>query len=282
VILRLSVPHPLGQASSAGAYLRDIRQRLRLGLRDVQQASSTIAAEEKNEEFYLSAARLAQIESGDSAPSMYKLFTISVVYGVDFITLLEQFGVYPDRVHYYRNLLKLEVTHPVSGELHSFDTKVTLPVRLDPAFRWEATQLVSRLVALWGEIPAAFLQHLNPRRNMFGYIGLGDYTMYPLLRPGALVMIDGTRRRILRGGWEHEFERPIYFVELRDGYRCAWCQSDGTRLTLIPHPMSPVPAETFSLSNEAEVVGQVAGVAMRLLPAQRPAPAGVAKLPAPA
>jgi transcriptional regulator with XRE-family HTH domain len=281
-MLRLSVSSPSSNASGAGPYLRDIRQRLGLGLRDVQQASAAIAAEEKNEEFYLSAARLAQIESGDSAPSMYKLFTLSVVYGVDFVALLEQFGVHPDRVHYYRGALKLEVTHPVSAELHSLDTRITLPVRLDPAFRWEATQLVSRLVALWAEIPAAFLQHLNPRRNMYGYIGMGDYTMYPLLRPGALVMIDGTRRRILRGGWEHESERPIYFVELRDGYRCAWSQSDGTRLTLIPHPMSPVPAETFSLGNEAEVVGQVAGVAMRLVPGPRPTPAGVSKLPTPA
>ncbi len=275
----LSVAHSGSQASGAGAFLREVRQRLRLGLRDVQQASAAIASEEKNEEFYLSAARLAQIECGDSAPSMYKLFTLSVVYGVDFVALLEQFGLYPDRVHYYRDALKLDVTHLVSADLHSFHTKITLPVRLDPAFRWEATQLVSRLVALWGEIPAAFLQHLNPRRNMFGYIGMSDYTMYPLLRPGTLVMIDGTRRRILRGGWEHEFERPIYFVELRNGYRCAWCQSDGTRLTMISHPMSPVPAETFSLNSEAEVIGQVAGVAMRLIPAQRPVPGGVAKPP---
>jgi len=281
-MLRVSLPCASTGLPGAGAYLRDVRQRLGLGLREVQQASAVIAAEEKNEEFYLSAARLAQIESGDSAPSMYKLFTISAVFGIDFMKLLQQFGVNPDRAHYYRSAMKLAVTHPVSAELHSLDTKITLPVRLDPAFRWEATQLVSRLVALWGEIPAAFLHHLNPRRNMFGYIGLSDYTMYPLLRPGALVMVDSARRRIQRGGWEHECERPIYFVELREGYRCAWCQVDGARLTLIPHPMSAVPAETFSLGNEAEVVGQVAGVAMRLVPAHRPVAAGVSRLPTPA
>jgi transcriptional regulator with XRE-family HTH domain len=281
-MLKLSVPFMRPAVSGAGAYLRDVRQRLGLGLREVQQVSSHIAAEEKNDEFYLSAARLAQIESGDSAPSMYKLFTLSAVYGIDFLTLLQQFGVNPDRTHYYRSLMKLDVTHPVSAELHALESKITLPVRLDPSFRWEATQLVSRLVALWGEIPAAFLQHLNPRRNMFGYIGLNDYTMYPLLRPGALVMVDSARRRIQRGGWEHEFERPIYFIELREGYRCSWCQSDGSRLTLISHPMSPVPAETFSLDNEAEVVGQVAGVAMRLVPAHRPVAAGVSRLPTPA
>ena len=90
--------------------------------------------------------------------------------------------------------------------------------------------------------------------------------MLPLVRPGALVMVDGNRRRVVQREWQNELERPIYFVELRDGYRCAWCQVEEGNLTLIPHPMSPVPAQTFSFPSEAEIVGQVVGIAMRIAP----------------
>jgi hypothetical protein len=121
-------------------------------------------------------------------------------------------------------------------------------------------------VALWGEIPAAFLLDFNPRRHTYGYVGLNDRTMYPLLRPGSLVMIDPERRRVIQQGWKNELDRPIYFVELREGYRCGWCQVEGSRLMLIPHPISNEPVQTFSLASEAEVLGQVVGMAIRLVP----------------
>ncbi len=42
--------------------------------------------------------------------------------------------------------------------------------------------------------------------------------MFPILSPGALVVIDQGRRRIFNSGWNSEFERPIYFFEHREGY----------------------------------------------------------------
>ncbi len=256
-------------AVSPGQYLKGLRERLGLGVRDVQKSSALVAAEENNNEFYISAARLSQIENEESAPSVFKLFSVSAIYGVDFVDLLGRYGVNPDRIHHYREYLKLDATHPVAVEAHHPDTRVTLPVKLDPSFRWDTTQLLNRVVAQWGQVPAVLLQELNPRTQMYGYIGLDDLTMYPILRPGALVMIDGNRRRVASGGWANEAERPIYFVELRDGYRCAWCQLDGGQLTLLPHPMSPVTAQTFKHPDDAEVAGQVVGVAMRLSPAER-------------
>ncbi len=251
----------------AGTYLKEIRKRLHLGLRDVQQASAIIAEEEKNDEFYISAARLAQIENECSAPSVCKIVSLSAIYGLDFLDILRRYGVVPDRIHYYRSLLQPATTRLVAAEIYDNDRKVPFPVRLDPSFRWETTHLLNRVVALWGELPAAFLMNASPRRHMYGYVGLDDKTMSPLLRPGALVMIDGDRRRVLQREWDNEFERPIYFLEMRDGYRCGWCQVHDGRITLVPHPMSGVPAETFSFPNDAEIVGQVVGAAMRLVPA---------------
>lgn len=249
-----------------GQYLKQVRRRLQMGFREVQEASATLAAEEKNDEFYISAARLFQIENESSAPSASKILSLSAIYGLDFLDLLGRYGVNPDRVHYYRNLLSLAATRPLSARVYRMDTAVTIPVRMDPRFRWETTQLINRAVAVWGEIPAAFLAGFNPREHMWGYVGLEDSTMFPLLRPGALVMVDPRRRRVIQGEWENECERPIYFVELRDGYRCAWCQIEERRLTLIPSPLSSVPAQTFNCPGDAEVVGQVVGVWMRIAP----------------
>lgn len=234
-------------------------------MREVQEASATIATTENKPEFYVSLARLAQIKNEGTIPSMFKLFSLSVIYGIGFLDLLRRYGIEPDRTNFYRTFLQLDVTHPVSADIYGDDTTVTLPVRLDPSFTWETTQLINRAVSLWGEIPAAPLLEANPRRHMYAYIGLADFTMYPLLRPGSLLMIDDRRRRVERQGWRNEYERPIYFLELHDGYRCAWCQLERSRLTLLPHPLSSVNAESFLFPQEAEVVGQVVGVAMRLV-----------------
>jgi len=251
---------------SAGRYLREMRLRLGLGLREVQDASAILAAEENNDEMYISSARLGQIEIESSAPSVFKILSLSAIYGIDFLYLLRRYGVRPDRVHKYRKKVSRQFTHPISTTVYEPDTTVTIPMRIDPRFHWETTQLINRVVAMWGEIPAAMLTHFNPREHIYAYVGLKDYTMFPLIRPGALVMIDEKRNRIVQEGWKNEYERPIYFVEMRDGYRLAWCELEAGKLTLIPHPVSPVRIQTVNFSDDAEVVGQVVGVAMRVAP----------------
>ena len=264
-------------AQAFGDFLRETRLRLGLGLRDVQQASSVIAGEENNMEFYISAARLSQIESEGSPPSVFKIFSLCAVYGLDFIETLDRYGINADRVYHYRNRIGSPATHLLSAEVHNVETKVKFPVRLNPGFRRETTQVLNQVIALWGEIPAAFLQELNPRCHIYGYIGLKDWTMYPILRPGAVVMIDGNLREVQRSGWTNEAERPIYFVELSEGYLCGWCQLDEDRLTVIPHPMSLAAAACFGFPDEAEILGQVVGVAMRIVPTG-PATPGVAQI----
>ena len=277
----LPKPVPAEAKVTPGQYLKAVRDRLQIGMREVQDASMVIATEEGNENFYVSPARLTQIENEESIPSFYKLFSLCSVYGLDLNDVLGRYGVNANRTKAYRTRFLPEITRTTSAEIYGFEDKVLVPVRIDPTFRWETTQLVNRVVAMWGEIPAAFLLNSNPRKHTYGYVGLTDRTMFPLLRPGSLLMIDPERRRVAPDGWKNEFERPIYFVELRDGYRCGWCQVDGTRLTLIPHPVSNVPIQSFNLASEAEVLGQVVGVAMRLVPPNTSSPAHGSKLPAP-
>ena len=252
-----------------------------MGMREVQDASVVIASEEGNESFYVSPARLTQIENEESVPSFYKLFSLCSIYGLDLNDVLRRYGVNANRTRSYRTRFLPDTTRTTSAEVYGFEDKVLVPVRIDPTFRWETTQLVNRVVAMWGEIPAAFLLNTNPRRYTYGFVGLGDRTMFPLLRPGSLVMIDPERRRVAHDRWKNEFDRPVYFVELRNGCRCAWCQVEGSRLILIPHPMSNVPVQSLSLTSEAEVLGQVVGVAMRLIPPNTSSPEPGSKLAAP-
>ena len=88
--------------------------------------------------------------------------------------------------------------------------------------------------------------------------------MDPLLRPGSLVMVDPSRRSVDAGPFRNEFERPIYFVDLRSGYRCSWCTRDGDRLVLHPYGLSARAPQFYRWPDDAEVVGRVVGVAMRL------------------
>ncbi len=252
--------------TSPGSYLKEVRLRLHLGLRDIQYISSKIAARERNRRFYISAARLTQVENDDAIPSQFKIFTLSTIYGLAFHDILRRYGVDADRSHLYRTELKLLATRPITSMLVNPDKMITFPMRLDPSFKWERTQLINRAVALWGEIPAAFLLGCNPRQHMYAYIGLEDDTMSPLLRPGALVMIDEGRRDVSNMRWNSEYERPIYLIELRNGYVCSWCHVSGSTITIVPHPTSSASIRYFSLTSEAEVIGQVVGVAMRLVP----------------
>jgi hypothetical protein len=88
--------------------------------------------------------------------------------------------------------------------------------------------------------------------------------MSPLIPPGSLVVVDDAKRRIATSGWTNEFDRPIYFLEHRDGYRCGWCSLRENRITVQPHPASHCDPEVYSYPEEIEVVGQVTRVAMSL------------------
>ena len=100
---------------------------------------------------------------------------------------------------------------------------------------------------------------------MYGFVGLKDCTLYPLIRPPSFVEIDPGVNKPLHGAARSEFDRPIYFVDLRNEYACSWCELIEDKLVLAPHPLSPVRTRIFVFQKEAEIVGQVTGVAMRIV-----------------
>jgi len=135
---------------------------------------------------------------------------------------------------------------------------------MDPGFAFEKTTNLGRMIEQWGVVPLASLSAFADDRYSYGYIGEDDFTMYPILPPGSFVQVDETRNKVVEGAWRSEFERPIYFVETREGFTCSWCHIKQEGIVLQPHPLSPVAVRILKHPQEAEVVGQVVGAAMRL------------------
>jgi transcriptional regulator with XRE-family HTH domain len=249
----------------SGEQLKELRSRLGITTREVEEYSRTIAEAEGNEEFYVSNAWLTQVENKQSIPSIYKLYSLSIIYRRKFNELLSLFGVDLDKSAAYQIATPLQKTHLIALEVPDGDKSINFPVRFDRGFSLEKTSLLSRMVEVWGEVPISLIQNLDIKHNLYGYIGLRDFALYPLLRPGSFVQIDDRLNRVQTHAWRTEFDRPIYFIELRDGYACSWCELQGHQLTLLPHPLSPCGIRQFDYPTEAEIVGQVAAVAMRIV-----------------
>ncbi|MGB7173206.1 MAG: helix-turn-helix transcriptional regulator [Candidatus Acidiferrales bacterium] len=77
----------------AGERLKNLRNRLGITTRDVEDFSRKIAQDEGNDDFQISNAWLTQIENTDSIPSIHKLFSLSIIYRTSFNELLSLFGV---------------------------------------------------------------------------------------------------------------------------------------------------------------------------------------------
>jgi hypothetical protein len=118
------------------------------------------------------------------------------------------------------------------------------------------------MVEKWGHFEGVLTN--GDSHHSYGYIGACDRRMMPILRPGRIVLADTSKNRTADGDWTTEHDRPLYFVDVRVGYRCGWLHQDGSRLVMQPHPLSHGLPEWWRTPEEAEIVGQVAGVVTRL------------------
>jgi transcriptional regulator with XRE-family HTH domain len=253
----------------AGQKLKLARERLNLRYREVEEASLRIAEKHRNDEFAIALSRLADIENKGTVPTPYRLYSLCVIYRLDFDEVLEWYGIDlsgipADSV----TAAAIERTHPIGFRRFSRGD-VMLPLALDPGIDLRKTTYLSRMIQRWGRLPLMLLNGLDLKNHRYGFVGTEDWRMYPLVQPGALVIIDETQRKIVDSGWRNEFERPIYFFEHKDGYACSWCDVKEDRLVLQPHPASMCNSEIFSYPDEIDVLGQVTGVAMRLDLAKR-------------
>ncbi len=231
-------------------------------MREVESASIRIAERHGNDEFVLSPSRLSDIETKGLVPSIYRLYSLAVIYRRDLREFLSWYGI-------DLNLAAADLSLTLPPKSHRSEflqsaSVIQIPTRLDPAFDPRRTTNLGRMVEQWGLVPLAHLAQFASDRYTYGYVGSEDFTMYPILPPGTFLQVDESRNRILQGMWRSEYERPIYFVETRDGYTCSWCMLKGDHIVLQPHPLSPVPVRVLRHPQDGEVIGQVVGIALKL------------------
>jgi len=249
----------------AGQKLRRVREGLRLRFRDVEEASARIAAQRGNDEFAIALSRLADMENKGTMPSVYRLYSLCAIYRLDMAEVLSWYGVSLSILPADAAVVEHRRTHLVGFKPE--EGEIQVPISLDPGIDLSRTVFLSRLIQRWGTLPLMLLNNVDLRNHRYGLIGTGDWSMFPVIPPGSLVVIDDTKRHIATSGWTTEFERPIYFLEHCDGYACGWCTLRDARLVVQPHPSSHCDPESYSFPDEIEVIGQVMQVAMSFEPA---------------
>jgi len=255
----------------AGETLKAMRVRLGLSLREVARRSLKLVAERGNREFGLSRAWLADIEKGMFVPGTYKIASLSTIYQLSIAEINRLYGFERGDIVTRRPLFRPPKTHLIESPEEQDDLEN--PLRLEDVLARsgvEKTDLLTRIVDIWGDVPVPLLRHVDLRRYLYAYIGTTDRTMAPLLPPGTFLQIDAKQNRVRKGPWKNtgthiQFARPIYFLDIRTGYACGWCDIKDGILTLIPHPDSGLSARTFRYPGEVEIVGQVTGIAMRII-----------------
>jgi len=247
---------------SPGIELRKIRDRLGLTMRDVENASVLISQRHGSEEYLVPPSRLSDIETKGVVPSIYRLYSLAGIYHQSVSALLDLYGIDLAEITTEWATSQPARSHVVSlGKEHG---ALSVPVRMDPGFDLRDTTDLGRMIQQWGTVPLTMLNQLASQDYTYAYIGTEDYTMYPILQPGSLVQVDESRKRVVERRWRSEYERPIYFVEMRDGFTCCWCSFRHNALVLQPHPLSSTPVRVLRHPQEAEVIGQVVAVAMRI------------------
>lgn len=247
-----------------GKLLRTERLRVQLSTRDVEGLSRRIADEKKSQDYYISHAWLTDAENGAFTPSIFKLYSLSVIYKKRFDEMLGFFGINLDDIGREQMWLALPRTYLIGSQPEISIPPVEIPPEIRAKIDLGKTDLVSRMFSQWGGVPVSLFGARDGGKSVYGYVGTKDFTLHPLIRPGSFVQIDANQTKVDRGGWHNEIDRPVYFVELRDSYACSWCESGEGRLLLIPYPHSTYQVREVRFPGDAGIVGRVTAVSMRI------------------
>jgi transcriptional regulator with XRE-family HTH domain len=247
---------------TAGMALRKFRDALNLTMRDVENASAIVSQRHGSQEYLIPPSRLSDIETKGVVPSVFRFYCLAAIYRKPLGELLQLYGIELDGTS-----ADWDASRPASSHLVTLESGRDLcrmPVKMDPGFDLRETSDLGRMVQQWGTVPFSLLGHLASQNYTYAFIGSEDFTMFPILQPGSFVQVDESKRSVAERQWRSEYERPIYFVETREGFTCSWCSLRLNALILQPHPLSPTPVRVLKHPQEAEVIGQVVGVAMRI------------------
>jgi transcriptional regulator with XRE-family HTH domain len=253
----------------AGEKLKKIRLRLGLSIREVERLSLELVAERQSPDLHLSRNWIASVERGRFFPGTLKGFTLSLILRMDIAEIHALYGFKPGDIAKEIRLSRLPKTHLIAPPAEPLTERAAPESPADDSTKLENASLSTRLVDIWGDVPVSLLRRQQLRPSLYGCIGMEDETMSPLLPPGTWVRIDVRQTHVKnepfhKSAVRSPYARPIYFLDIRSGYACGWCQIENGILTLIPHPDSGVKTRTFRHPSEVEVVGRVTWIGVSL------------------
>jgi transcriptional regulator with XRE-family HTH domain len=235
-----------------GGKLRAIRLAWKLTLREVERRSLLLAQQWGNPAYRISASWLDRVERENRGLSATKLIVLASVYS---LTAEQMLALCPPAGPMTQTIEETAApngTILASGRLEEH-AKFWLPESMVTEAQPEVTELLP---------PEPDL----PEHYRRGIIGRQDRTLEPMIPAGSIVLID-TRKRTIAGRreWNHEFDRPIYFLMNRDGYMCGFCELDRETdwLTVIPHALSFESNKRWRYKKDIEVVGTVVATMIR-------------------
>jgi len=118
-----------------GEQLRRMRELLGLPIRAVEAASSKLAERLGNPGYFIPISRLSDIETKGVLPSLYRLYSLAVIYRKDYREILSLFGIPEGNVAADLDVASVPVTHPKWKAKPRFRPRSIPPSTLPPRCR---------------------------------------------------------------------------------------------------------------------------------------------------
>src|SRR3984893_17763134 len=172
----LDIMSPLSEEAltmlpAAGKNLRTLREKLGLTMRDVETSSARIAEKYRNEEFSIPPSRLSDIETKGILPSIFRLYTLSVIYRRDLRELLAWYGVDMNNIAADLGVVTPPRAH-ISDALSGLAAvEVEVPTHMEPRPAPRRSMNLGRRVEQWELVAVAYLSQFANSCYSYGYIG---------------------------------------------------------------------------------------------------------------
>jgi hypothetical protein len=247
------------------ALLKKARLRAGLTFRSASALSREIAKTLGDHRYFASYGTLSDYEARDKLPRhIHKLFSLSIVYSLTFQALLGSFGIELDDGG------KTVIASQAS--VSSGPRATARPVRRRN--EEESDSFFESMQEQFGDLPL-FLGSALPSLSGLLHISLRDIfwvggqanLLHPTLRGALFILVNrrSKRPRILSRMplWNH----PLYLLQNRDGsYLAGSCVIERGRLAVFAYPHGFAERQPVRRHTDADVVGEIVGVARSLLP----------------
>jgi transcriptional regulator with XRE-family HTH domain len=133
---------PSTPSPEAGKRLRAERLRVRLSTREVAHLSQKIARRRGNAEYSISHAWLTDVENGKFMPGIFRLHSLSLIYGKRFDEMVAFFDINVRDIGKEQLPLGLPRTHLIGPTLEETRQTILAPLELRAQIQLEKTNLV--------------------------------------------------------------------------------------------------------------------------------------------